>query len=113
MSWAEFRMNFAELDLYRYLAQKPRVLLDSMIRSHINAPLASSCGRLFDAMAAALDICRERQAYEGEAACRLEAIVDAAVLHEGNDALAYPFTLPTLRGAGIPYIEPLAMWRAV
>ena len=47
-----------------------------MIRNGVNAPLASSCGRLFDAVAAALDICRDRQAYEGEAAARLEALVD-------------------------------------
>ena len=25
----------------------------------------------------------------------------------------YPFTIPKLSGAGLPYIEPLAMWRAL
>jgi hydrogenase maturation protein HypF len=113
MSWAELTMNFAQLEVYRYLETKPRGTLDTMIRKGINSPAASSCGRLFDAVAAALDICRERQAYEGEAACRLESIVDERALRDESEALAYPFTIPNLRGSALPYVEPLAMWRAL
>jgi len=113
MSWSELTMNFSELPVYRYLEQRPRAILDAMLRDAINSPLASSCGRLFDAVAAALDVCRDRQGYEGEAACRLEAIVDERTLHEESDELAYPFTFPTLRGTALAYIEPLAMWRAI
>lgn len=50
-----------------------RLLATAMARG-INAPLASSCGRLFDAVACALGIAPARQRYEGEAACRLEAL---------------------------------------
>lgn len=113
MGWAELRMNFGELELYRYLESKPRALLDGMLARGINAPLASSCGRLFDAMAAAVGICRERQAYEGEAPQRLEAIADARALAEEDDSLAYPMAIPRLRGSGLPYLEPLGLWRAV
>ncbi|MGA2290833.1 carbamoyltransferase HypF [Bradyrhizobium sp.] len=113
MKWAEFAINFEELELHAYLAGKPRATLDAMIRNGVNAPLASSCGRLFDAVAAALDICRERQHYEGEAAARLEAMVDEATLHHEDDALGYPLGIPNLRGSGLPYIEPLATWSAV
>jgi hydrogenase maturation protein HypF len=113
MSWAELTMNFAALEVYRYLETKPRGTLDTMIRKGINSPAASSCGRLFDAVAAALDICRERQAYEGEAACRLESIVDERTLRDESEALAYPFMIPNLRGSALPYVEPLAMWRAL
>ena len=113
MSWAELTMNFAELEVYDYLAAKPLPTLDAMIRAGVNAPPASSCGRLFDAAAAALGLCRERQAYEGEAAARLEAIVDQPALAESDDSLAYPFAIPRLRGVGLPYVEPLAMWRAL
>lgn len=113
MGWAEFSMNFAALDLHRDLVARPRTTIDAMIRNGINAPMASSCGRLFDAVAAALGICQSRQAYEGEAAMQLEAIVDEETLQREDDALAYPFALPILRGAGLPYIEPLAMWRAL
>jgi hydrogenase maturation protein HypF len=62
------------------LAAKPLAVIDRMIASGINTPLASSCGRLFDAVAAALGICPDRQAYEGEAAMRLEALVDETAL---------------------------------
>jgi len=112
MGWAAFAVNFAELPVHAALAAKPRALLDGMLASHVGAPLASSCGRLFDAVAAAVGICFERQAYEGEAAARLEAAVDPRALDEG-DELAYPFAIPRLAGSGLPYLEPLAMWSAI
>ena len=113
MGWAEFTMNFAELDLHRALEAKPRKILDAMLRDGLNAPMASSCGRLFDAVAAAIGICFERQAYEGEAAAKLEAIVDHDALEHGDDALDYPFTIPKLKGSGLAYIEPLGVWNAI
>jgi hydrogenase maturation protein HypF len=113
MAWPAFAMNFDELELHAYLSAKPRATLDAMIKNGINAPPASSCGRLFDAVAAALDLCRERQVYEGEAAARLEAMVDEDTLRREDDALGYPLGIPNLRGSGLPYIEPLGMWNAV
>jgi hydrogenase maturation protein HypF len=113
IGWAEFSLNFADLEIYRDLAARPRNLLDSMLKNSANAPLASSCGRLFDAVAAAVDICRERQGYEGEAAARLEAAVDERALREESEELAYPFTIPRLRNSGLPYIEPKAVWNAI
>jgi len=113
MGWAEFQMGFAELELYRDLAARPRDVLDAMIKSGLNAPKASSCGRLFDAVAAALGICRDRQGHEGDAACRLEALVCDSTLREEDEGLAYPFTIPNLPNSGLPYLEPLAMWRAL
>lgn len=113
MGWASFRLNFAELELFADLERRPRAILDTMLRDHLNAPLASSCGRLFDAVAAALGICRDGQAYEGEAAARLEAVVDARTLLQEDEALAYPFSMPRLRGSNLPYVEPLAMWNAL
>jgi hydrogenase maturation protein HypF len=113
MGSAHFDMNFSELELHHYLSTKPVATLDAMIKNNVNAPLASSCGRLFDAVSAALGLCRERQAYEGEAAALLEAIVDEDALRNEGDALAYPLTIPNLRGSGLPYIEPLSMWNAI
>jgi hydrogenase maturation protein HypF len=113
MGWEEFSMNFAELDVYADLSRRPRPTLDAMLRNGVNSPVASSCGRLFDAVAAALNICRERQAYEGEAGARLEAIVDLAALGRDDEESAYPFAISNLSGAGLPYIEPLTMWRAL
>jgi hydrogenase maturation protein HypF len=113
MGWAEFAMNFVELEVYDDLSARPRAMLDAMIGRRVNTPMASSCGRLFDAVAAVLNICRERQAYEGEAAARLEAIVDQDVLRNEDEALGYPLSIPNLRGSAMPYVEPLAMWQAI
>lgn len=113
MGWANFAVNFAELDVYRDLSAKPRKILDTMLRDQINAPLASSCGRLFDAVAAAMGICFDTQGYEGEAAARLEAIVDEDALYSTDDALDYPFSIPRLKGSNLPYIEPIGVWNAI
>jgi hydrogenase maturation protein HypF len=113
MGWAKFATNFSELDLCADLSGRPRTILDAMVRSGINAPKASSCGRLFDAVAAALNICRERQAYEGEAAARLEAMVDQKTFRLENEAFSYPFTIQDISGSHLPCIEPLAMWQAL
>jgi hydrogenase maturation protein HypF len=112
LGWPAFAASFAELPIYAQLVGKPRALLDGMIANHVGAPLASSCGRLFEAVAAAVGICFEHQAYDGEAAARLEAAVDPRSLDE-IDELAYPFAIPRLSGSCLPYLEPLAMWHAL
>ena len=57
--------------------------------SGTNAPLASSCGRLFDAAAALAGIAWDAQSYEGEAAILFEAALDHSALDEPDD-MAYP-----------------------
>jgi len=113
IGWPAFAKRYCALDICAYLERKPRAVLDAMMKSRINAPPASSCGRLFDAVAALLDLSRECQAYEGEAAARLEAIVDEHTLHHEDESLGYPFTISTLHDLGLRYIEPLAMWNAM
>jgi hydrogenase maturation protein HypF len=87
-------------------AGKPAATIDAMIAKGVNAPLSSSCGRLFDAVAAALGLCFDRQAYEGEAAMRLEAL---AAECPGTDRGAYPFAVGLT--AGLAEIDPAPLWR--
>jgi hydrogenase maturation protein HypF len=114
MGWGAFAVDFHELEVHRLLARKPRALLDRMHGAGIHAPKASSCGRLFDAVAAATGVAFERQAYEGQAGALLEAAVDLEALRSEGEELAYPFSIAAPDGnAALPYLEPLRMWRAL
>ena len=72
----------------QYLQRQNWNVLARAIERGINAPLASSCGRLFDAVATALNCAPESLSYEGEAACTLEALASQCV------GVKHPVTLP-------------------
>lgn len=76
----------------RVLLDKPWPPLAQAIARGVNSPLASSAGRLFDAVAAATGCAPAQLSYEGEAACRLEALA----LHGGP--VSHPVTLPVRDG---------------
>ncbi|MEM6785935.1 MAG: carbamoyltransferase HypF [Myxococcota bacterium] len=113
MSWSELEMNFGTVAPIRALAERPRDLLDQMLDSGVACPPASSCGRLFDAVAAALDLYPERISFEGQAAMALEACVTDEALREARQGEHYPMGTPNLGGDGLPYVEHLGMWRAI
>ena len=72
--WGRVSDQFSDVDIVQLLQSKPVGTLQSMVAKGVNAPLASSCGRLFDAVAAALGLNRERVAFEAEAAINLEKL---------------------------------------
>jgi len=55
------------------VGDREREVAERQVRERVNAPLASSLGRLFDAAAAVLGVCHSA-AYEGEPGMRLEAL---------------------------------------
>jgi hydrogenase maturation protein HypF len=114
LGWAWVERRYATLDLVRFLAGRPLVLLEQMIEGGVNSPVASSAGRLFDAVAAASGVCRERVQYEGQAAIEFEALIDQRTLHDEDDALAYPFRILEASDAGSPLlIDAKPMWIAL
>jgi hydrogenase maturation protein HypF len=107
--------DFLDLDLpfVKELDQTGWTAMRSMITSGTNSPQTSSIGRLFDAIAALLNV-RQAVHYEGQAAIELEAVADK------NTAAGYEFKIdegsvvkaePVIRGAvddllnGVPAAE--------
>ncbi len=82
--------RYSDLDIVRFLRQQPLDTLRTMLSKGLNSPLASSAGRLFDAVAAALGICREQAGYEGHAAIELEAVASPFFIAERDSS--YGFT---------------------
>jgi len=108
--WDYFVENFATLELHRYLQTKPLATIDRMLEKGLNVPLASSCGRLFDAVAAALGLCADHAVFEGQGAMELEAI--AGSCPRATIGSPYPFEI-TEQPSGLLFLESSAMWKAL
>ncbi len=79
-------------------------ILARQLASGLNAPLTTSAGRLFDAVAAALGVCRQRT-YEGQPALELEMAADP------KETGLYP--LPLVQGNGVLVLDTVALFRRV
>ena len=102
------RDRYADLDIVRYLETKPLNGLQTMAGKGLNSPMASSCGRLFDAVAAAIGVCRERVSHEGQAAMELESL--AAPEFHAESRNGYPYQL---REGEIRTLEWRRLWEAL
>ncbi|HUA01276.1 MAG TPA: carbamoyltransferase HypF [Candidatus Aquilonibacter sp.] len=76
-----------EIPFTRAIDRRKGQMIAKMIAQRINSPLTSSCGRLFDAIAALIGV-RHSASYEGQAAVELEMRA-----RRSNDTRAYPFDL--------------------
>ncbi|MFQ3535606.1 MAG: carbamoyltransferase HypF [Aggregatilineales bacterium] len=88
-----------------------QLLLQALARS-VNAPLTSSVGRLFDAVASLLDL-SQRMSFEGQAAMRLEF---AALAAAQNTDESYPFevtTITTANGQAVRIIGYARIFEAI
>ncbi|MBH8562729.1 carbamoyltransferase HypF [Nostoc sp. CENA67] len=109
--WNNCQQQYAELEVVKLLQQKPLKLINQLIEKRINSPSASSVGRLFDALAAAIGICLEECSYEGQAAIEMESLVDINKLNNCEETKKYHFKFSLLDN--IYCIDPAPMWQAL
>jgi hydrogenase maturation protein HypF len=92
------------LPLLKRLDRSRVEILLQMIQQGINSPLTSSCGRLFDGVAALAGL-RETVAFEGQAAMELEMVQSM------ESTSAYPWEI--IQEQGIRLIQPQPIIRGV
>ena len=109
LGWETVKAQFAQLEIVGFLNAKPLATLDAMMARGLNSPRASSAGRLFDAAAAALGLCRESVAHEGQAAMELETLAQAEFGNERHNA--YPVAV--IRQDGVRTLAWAPLWSAL
>ncbi len=77
-----------QLPFLQDVSQEEQRVTLRMLERQLNTPLTSSCGRLFDAVAAIVGL-RSQVSYEAQAAIELEAVS----AHATHDGVVYPFSL--------------------
>ena len=112
IGWERCKREHAGLELVRYLDAKPLGALGAMMSKGINSPRSSSCGRLFDAVAAAVGICRDAVSYEGQAAIALESIADSRVCAR-EDGYPIPVRIQAMDFGGLPTMDFSPLWGAI
>ena len=106
--WEMVAKRFADLPAVRKLGRKPVTLLEQMLRRGVNSPPGSSAGRLFDAVAALLDICPDGISHEAQAAMELECLAGRA----STDGKCRPYPLD-VDPTGLLTISWRSLWAAL
>lgn len=94
LGWAQTQVRYRDTELLRYFTRQPIAQLERMLIQGFNCPSASSCGRLFDAAAAAIGVCRDAASYEGQPACELEALAAPYFETERDHRYGYDYQPP-------------------
>ena len=91
--WGVRGLKYRDLAPVAEFSEKEIALIGQMLMKGLNAPITSSAGRLFDAVASLVGL-RQRVTFEGQAAIELESVIDPKVSE------LYPFEI----GVGVPRI---------
>jgi hydrogenase maturation protein HypF len=108
LGWERTQQRYQDLDIVRFLDTKPVDDFRIMAERGLNSPLASSCGRLFDAVAAAIGVCRESVSHEGQAAIELESLAAAGFHRQAQHGYAFEY-----RAGPISTLAWQPLWRAL
>jgi hydrogenase maturation protein HypF len=105
--WASFGPDFLKLPIpfFQQIPQERVLTVLRMMERQVNSPLTSSCGRLFDAVAALINL-RLEVNYEAQAAVELEMCRDAATAGQ-----PYPFGLS--EAGDVLQIDSRPLFRAI
>ena len=76
LGWSYVTEKYPKLKLVHDLNQRPLARISKMIEQSVNSPSISSAGRLFDAVAGALDIFPDGLHFEGQAAMALQSAAE-------------------------------------
>ncbi|WP_020483409.1 carbamoyltransferase HypF [Methylomonas sp. MK1] len=107
--WQTLARDYADLDIIQLLAEKPLLTLDTMLAKNLNSPLSSSCGRWFDAFAAALGLHAERVDYEGQAAIAMEVLATPFF----GEEQPYPRACAIANCTGLAVLSWPGLWQSV
>ena len=106
--WETVASAHGDIELVRFLEGRPLDTVRTMIVRGINSPLASSAGRLFDAVAGALGISRARVLHEGQAAIELENLAS-----RGMRPRIGGYTIDSERGDTLFELRWESLWREI
>lgn len=100
LGWERVSSDYPELDIVRFLNDKPLATFQTMAEKGLNSPMTSSCGRLFDAVAAAIGVCRDGVSHEAQAAIELESLATAEFYKQADHGYPYEFGDEGIRTLG-------------
>jgi hydrogenase maturation protein HypF len=105
-----FGREFLKLDIpfVRELDRKKTDFLLRMMEQGVNSPLTSSCGRLFDAVAALVGIRREVN-YEAQAAIELEMAMGSPAVEPSEEVELSEVESPEVQSTGDNTAYPLTL----
>jgi hydrogenase maturation protein HypF len=89
-----------------HLSVDEKAIFTTMLERGLNSPFTSSCGRLFDAVAALLNV-RQIVSYDGQAAIELEALAETS-----DDSLTLPYDV-TIDSDGLLQINFSILFPAI